>query len=427
MAQQGKGRQPSIIGWFVLSAIVAVAVIGLGAVYFSAIHGFFPNRPDLRAAEGILRTGASLASDLSLLAYVVLLVPGMGYGYMAARRMLFAPQHKYAMTAITLLNWGIILFLMTVSYSGSVPYYSANDPVKLVIPTTHLITGALAQILATVNLIRMWFEYQLPSFLRYEPIKPQMRLTLVLWLATAVLGVGIYLSWYGVPFIGRVNTPGGGVDPVGTPAATQEATQDAPQGTPAATQDATQAPTPESTPESTAEATPAGTQDAPVPPTPAGTPEGTQESVPPATPAGTPDSPAPAGTEDAMPTPAGTPEGTPAATPEGTPEATPEATEEIRPTRTERPSRTPEPSRTPRAQRATEVKEVKTDNSSGGSGNSGSGSSGSGKDDTKTDNSGKGSGGDDKKDDSSGKGSGGDDKKDENSGKDDKKDEKKDD
>ncbi len=338
MAQQGTSRPPSAIGWFVLSALVAVAVIGLGAIYFSAIQGFFPNRPDLRATEGILRTGASLASDLSLLAYVVLLVPGMGYGYIAARRQLYAPQHKYAMTAITILNWAIILFLMTVSYSGSVPYYSAEDPAKLIIPTTHLITGALAQILATVNLIRMWFEYQLPRFLRYEPIKPQMRLTLVLWLVTAVLGIGIYLTWYGVPFVGRVTAPGGGPDPVGTPAATQEA--------PAATQDATQAPTPE------------------------GTPEATPDSVPP-------------------PTPTGTPEGTP------------EATEEIRPTRTEQPSRTPEPSRTPRAQRPTEVKEVKADTSGSGSGNSGS----SGKDEKK-------------KDDNSGRGGGKDDK----SGKDDKKD-----
>lgn len=252
MAQQSVGPKASVVGWVVMTVIVAVVVVGLGAAYFSAIHGFLPASTDLRAQGGFLRTGASLASDLSLLAYVLLLVPGMIYGYLAARRMLFAPQHKYAMTSVTLLNWGIILFLMTVSYSGSVPYYTNADPNKLIIPTIHLITGVIAQILATVNLIRMWFEYTLPRFFRYEPIKPQMRLTLALWLITAALGIGIYLTWYGVPFVGRTVAPGGGgSEPVGTPEATQEVG-----GTPEATPEATQDPTPEGTPESTPESTP---------------------------------------------------------------------------------------------------------------------------------------------------------------------------
>jgi len=174
-------QQSRFTGFFILAGVVIVVLLPIAWLYQSAVQGLALSGDDPRRTAGFLGTGASLAADLSLLAYLLLLVPLMLYGYTAARRQLFAPQHKYAMTFVTVLNWAIIAYLMAVSYSGAVPYYSERAPSQLIVPTLHLITGGIAQVLATVSLIRMWFEYQLPVALRYEPIKPPMRATLALW------------------------------------------------------------------------------------------------------------------------------------------------------------------------------------------------------------------------------------------------------
>ncbi len=156
------------------------------------------------AATGFLGTGASFAADVALLAYIFLIVPGMIAGFIFARRQKFVPHHKLTMTAITLFNWVIILYLMAVSYSRSVAPnipQGLNQPFFLS-PTIHLLFGLTAQILGTILVLRMWLENVLPPRLRFEPIKPWMRLTLGLWLTTAALGVLTYLIWYGLPFSG---------------------------------------------------------------------------------------------------------------------------------------------------------------------------------------------------------------------------------
>jgi uncharacterized membrane protein YozB (DUF420 family) len=231
----------SITGFYILLAVVIIVLIPLGYLYISAVRGLMPASPDLRAVPGFLGTGASRASDISLVAYVLLLVPGMLIGFVFARRQGFS-QHKAFMTGVTLLNWGIILYLMGVSYSQAREFAATGGATNLVLPTIHLITGLAAQIIATVSLIRMWFERTLPKSLRYEPIKPQMRLTLGLWLVTAVLGVSIYIMWYGVPFSPRTAQPAGGgvATEQATPGsvATEQATQSASGAV--ATQQATQ-------------------------------------------------------------------------------------------------------------------------------------------------------------------------------------------
>lgn len=214
--------------------------------------------------DGILGTAGSdarLASDLTLLAYIVLLVPAMLVGFVFARRKMFRPYHKMTMTTITVVNWVIILFLMAVSYSKWVaPFlqFGVSESVRL-LPTLHLITGGLAQLTATWLVIMMWtektrFEGLLPKALRTRNIKPFMRATLALWLVTAALGVITFLTWY--PPSGAAAGPA----PVATeePSVTPEMTPDAietPAGTPevaatepppAATDDAAPAETPES-------------------------------------------------------------------------------------------------------------------------------------------------------------------------------------
>ncbi len=243
----------TITGFFVLFALVTVIVIVLGGIYLNLVRSVSLGYPagDLRQFEtGFLGTSASRASDFSLLAYIVLLLPGMLFGFRFARRKLFAPHHKMTMTFITTVNWFIILYLMAVNYAGGVAPgvpSKLSDP-HVLIPSVHLLAGVTAQIIATVSLIRMWFEYRLPASLRYEPIKPQMRLTLALWLIAAALGITTYLAFYGVPFAGKSSpaspagaTPAATVDVAATKDATQKpaATKDA---APQATKDATQSP-----------------------------------------------------------------------------------------------------------------------------------------------------------------------------------------
>jgi uncharacterized membrane protein YozB (DUF420 family) len=150
---------------------------------------------------GILGTGASLKSDLSLLAYILLIVPAMVVGFIFARRKMFIPHHKLTMTAIIIVNWVIIALLMAVSYrEGVSPYLNEalGDP-RVALPTIHLVTGAAAQILGTYLVLRMWLEHVLPQWMMVRNIKRYMRFTLALWLVTSALGILIYITWYARP------------------------------------------------------------------------------------------------------------------------------------------------------------------------------------------------------------------------------------
>ncbi len=200
---------------------------------------------DLRLQPGFLGTGASMLADLTLIAYILILLPAMLVGFFFARRKWFEPHHKMTMTTITLVNWVLIIALMIGSYSqGVLPNLANNlsNPVFL-LPTLHLITGALAQIIATYLVIRMWFEDQLPNWFKIQNIKRAMRFTLVCWLITVLLGISIYVTWY-------VGQPASNAEaPVATPEviATEEAAPtDGATSEPAATEEAD---VPESTPE----------------------------------------------------------------------------------------------------------------------------------------------------------------------------------
>ena len=198
---------------------------------------------DPRLQPGLLGTGASLLADLTLLAYLLLIVPGMLAGFIFARRKHFEPHHKLVMTAVTLFNWVLIAFLMAVSYrdgvAPEVPQGLGRLPI--LVPSVHLVLGATAQLLATYLVLRMWLENRLPRWLLLRRFKNLMRLTLALWLATATFGALTYTVWYLLPEGVAVAAP----DPQSTstptvsgseiqpPAVTEEVVpDDAPEGTP---------------------------------------------------------------------------------------------------------------------------------------------------------------------------------------------------
>ncbi len=155
---------------------------------------------DPRVGTGFLGTEASIASDIALLAYILLIVPGMIGGFILARRKNYF-YHELMMTSIVLINWFIIAYLMVYSYNLTIaPKIPAHlGEFGYLLPTIHLITGLIAQILGTILVLQLWLG-PLWRF-RLEPFKRWMRLTLVLWLTTATLGVIIYLTTYVEPFM----------------------------------------------------------------------------------------------------------------------------------------------------------------------------------------------------------------------------------
>ena len=189
-----------------------------------------------------------VTGDYLLAIYILLIVPAMFIGRIFARRQMYVPQHKYTMTTLVMLNWLFIIFVMLRTYSAAVePNLSAGlTRANVFIPTLHGIFGLVSQLLATYLVIRMWFENQLPEWIKVKFIKRYMITLLVMWFLTISLGI---LTWAIIDhgFLKSADAQSNG-QPAATPAATANAT-------PAATADAT----PAATANATAPATPAAT------------------------------------------------------------------------------------------------------------------------------------------------------------------------
>ena len=84
--------------------------------------------------QGFLGTGASLLADVTLLAYLLLIIPAMIVGFVFARRGMHRPHHKWTMTAITIVNWILIIFLMLAAYrfdvAGNIGSQPSNTPLS---------------------------------------------------------------------------------------------------------------------------------------------------------------------------------------------------------------------------------------------------------------------------------------------------------
>ena len=125
------------------------------------------------------------------------------------------------MTTVLILNWVFIAWVMAASYSAQVAPKIPQDigQIKVLLPTLHLITGAIAQILGTYLIILMWTENTPLSWLavvKTRNIKPLMQTTLALWLLTVLLGFGIFAVFRTTP----TNADAGD-----TPVVTEEATE----------------------------------------------------------------------------------------------------------------------------------------------------------------------------------------------------------
>lgn len=172
--------------------------------------------------QGFLGTNASFSADITLVIYIFVIIPLMIAGYVFARRKMFMPHHKFVMTGIVIINWVLIAFVMAVSYGAYVApsIGRAGEDLAIALPVLHLITGGIAQFLATYLVLLMWTEntpFERVVIVRITNIKLPMRVTLGLWAITIALGVMLYVVWY-VPA-----TPA--QDDAPAPVATEEAPQ----------------------------------------------------------------------------------------------------------------------------------------------------------------------------------------------------------
>lgn len=176
--------------------------------------------------QGFLGTGASLVTDIALIAYLLLIIPGMLAGWYFARNGKHRPHHKVTMISITIFNWILIIGLMMVAYRYDVAenISSQSDNFRYLMPTIHALFGFPAQILATIIVINMLREDSSVAAAKkrgetdlskywWNWAKPVMRLTIVLWLITSTFGVVSYLIRYDVL---TIPSSGGSVEPVAT-------------------------------------------------------------------------------------------------------------------------------------------------------------------------------------------------------------------
>jgi predicted lipoprotein with Yx(FWY)xxD motif/uncharacterized membrane protein YozB (DUF420 family) len=200
---------------------------------------------------GFLGNGASLLADVTLLAYILLLLPGMVAGFYFARAGKHRPDHRNVMIGITAINWVFILWVMVAALTFDVTANVAQQPgnARYLFPAIHGALGLTAQLLATYTVYRMIREdvqvarakqrgeTQLSKYW-FKSAKPVMRIVLLLWIVTATIGIVTYLVRYEV-----VTIPGGAapspvvtleVEPpiatetVETPVSTPEASPEAP-------------------------------------------------------------------------------------------------------------------------------------------------------------------------------------------------------
>lgn len=199
------------------------------------------------------------SGQMTLIAYIVVLVPLMLLGFYFARRKMFNPHHKITMTLVVILNWILIGAVMIGSYANGVAP-SLPDGLSegaVLLPTIHAIVGLTAQLMATYLALLMWTENTSLEGLipfRIKNIKTPMRVTLTLWLVTVALGFGLYAVWYGGGDSGDDAPPPAvteavdnlGTDEISDPLATEDADE---VDEPSATEDVDDDDEPESEPD----------------------------------------------------------------------------------------------------------------------------------------------------------------------------------
>ena len=149
-------------------------------------------------SKGFLGTAASLAADRTL---VIETAMGMALivGTVFARRRDYR-AHGWCQSAVVLLNLGVIAQFMVPSFRGQIaPEIPASlGELHYAIAAIHGLLGTVAETLALYVVLAAGTNV-LPTRLRFVRYKRWMRLALALWWIELLLGLAMYLQWYGLP------------------------------------------------------------------------------------------------------------------------------------------------------------------------------------------------------------------------------------
>lgn len=143
---------------------------------------------------GFLGAGAPLNSDLSLV--LILLTAGLfTWGWQLAAHRQFE-AHRWVQTAAATLNAFVVLSVMIASF---VKYILPGVPGKLLegsygVTTVHALVGAFGLILGIFVVVRA--NRRIPKRLPFDNVRRFMRISYVLYMASTLLGVVVYVAAY---------------------------------------------------------------------------------------------------------------------------------------------------------------------------------------------------------------------------------------
>jgi uncharacterized membrane protein YozB (DUF420 family) len=154
-------------------------------------------------SKGFLGTAASLAADRTLVIETAMGV-ALLVGTVLARRRHYR-AHGWCQSAVVLLNlWAIAQFMVPSFRRQIAPEIPASlGEIHYAIAAVHGLLGTIAELLA-LYVVLVAGTNILPKRLRFLRYKRWMRLALALWWIELLLGLAMYVQWYGLPH--RVST-----------------------------------------------------------------------------------------------------------------------------------------------------------------------------------------------------------------------------
>lgn len=137
--------------------------------------------------------GTRTAADINLVAQLLLLAGLLAGLYLARQRRY--DHHANVQTAMVLLNLVFIALVMVPSFYGYVIAGGSTTGRVAQLMIGHGVLGLIVEVFAIYLILRMRTNL-IPKGLRIGNIKTAMRVTLALWAALVLLGVGIYAERY---------------------------------------------------------------------------------------------------------------------------------------------------------------------------------------------------------------------------------------
>jgi uncharacterized membrane protein YozB (DUF420 family) len=149
-------------------------------------------------SKGFLGTAASLAADRTLVIETAMGV-ALGIGAILARVRKYR-AHGWCQSAVVLLNLAVISQYMVPSFRRQIlPEIPASlGEWHYGIAAIHGALGTAAELLA-LYVVLVAGTNLLPKRLRFTQYKRWMRVTLAMWWIELLLGMALYVQWYGVP------------------------------------------------------------------------------------------------------------------------------------------------------------------------------------------------------------------------------------